>query len=169
MLLLKNIKRFPSIEAERGSEMSNRYLVIDKEILPDVFEKVIRAKELLRSGKVKEITEAVKAVGVSRSTFYKYKDKVFNYSENETGKKVILSFMLRHTQGILSNVIQTLSINGGNILTINQEIPINDIAGVNITFESKNLTKSVDDLLNELKAIVGVESVSILAMEVISS
>lgn len=145
--------------------MSDRYLVIDKEILPDVFEKVMMAKELLRSGRIKEVTEATKTVGVSRSTFYKYKDKVFSYSESETGKKVILSFMLNHMQGVLSNVLQILSSSGGNILTINQEIPINHVASVNITIESKELTKSLDELLSELEMILGVQSVSILAME----
>ncbi|OHW61549.1 hypothetical protein EUAN_20900 [Andreesenia angusta] len=145
--------------------MSDRYLVIDKEILPDVFEKVMMAKELLRSGKVREVTEATRTVGVSRSTFYKYKDKVFSYSENEAGKKVIISFMLNHMQGVLSNVLQVISANGGNILTINQEIPINHIASVNITIESNGLTKSLDELIGELDSILGVQSVSVLAME----
>lgn len=145
--------------------MSDRYLVIDKEILPDVFEKVMMVKELLRSGKVKEVTEATKTVGVSRSTFYKYKDKMFSYSENEAGKKVIISFMLNHMQGVLSNVLLVLSTSGGNILTINQEIPINHIASVNITIESKDLTRSLDELIESLEGITGVQSVSILAME----
>lgn len=145
--------------------MSNRYFVIDKEILPDVFEKVVMAKELLNSGKCREVTEAVKSVGVSRSTFYKYRDYVFPYSETKSGKKVILRFMLKHTQGVLSNVLQVLSSNGGNILTINQEIPINERASVNITFDSKSLSKTVEELICDLEGILGVEHVSILAME----
>lgn len=145
--------------------MSDRYLVIDKEILPDVFDKVIKAKEILRSGRVKEVTEAVKAVGISRSTFYKYKDRVFPFSETEVGKKVIFSFMLNHMQGVLSNVLKVISAKGGNILTINQEIPINDIASVNITIESTGLSESLEELTENLSSIIGVQKVYILAME----
>jgi chorismate mutase len=145
--------------------MPDRYLVIDKEILPDVFDKVLEAKELLRSGRVKEITEATRKVGISRSTFYKYKDKVFPFSETEVGKKVILSFMLNHMQGVLSNVLQVISAKGGNILTINQEIPINEMASVNITIESAGLTETLEELTEELAGIIGVQKVYILAME----
>lgn len=145
--------------------MSNKYLIVDKEVLPSAFEKVINAKELLISGEYEEVTEAVKAAGVSRSTFYKYKDKVFKFSEKNLSRKIILNFMLKHKQGVLADVLQLLSVKGGNILTINQEIPINDIASVNITFEFQSISESMDDLIDDLKNVEGVRDVSILAME----
>ncbi|KNF07545.1 hypothetical protein CLPU_15c00390 [Gottschalkia purinilytica] len=145
--------------------MDSKYLVIDKNILPDVFEKVIIAKELLRTGQIKEITEAVKNVGISRSTFYKYKDHVFTLEERSGGKKVTLSFLLSHLQGVLSNVLQLISNNGGNVLTINQDIPINGIANVSITFEEDNLKKSIEELIDEIKDTEGVKKLVLVSME----
>lgn len=147
------------------SFINSKYLVIDKDILPDVFEKVLETKEILRSGKVNEITEAVKRVGISRSTFYKYKDSVFTLDEKSTGKRVTLSFLLSHTQGILSNVLMTISSSGGNVLTINQDIPINNVANVSITFDMGHLKISIEEVIEKIKNIDGVQKLVIVAME----
>ena len=147
------------------SFINSKYLVIDKDILPDVFEKVLETKEILRSGKVNEITEAVKRVGISRSTFYKYKDSVFTLDEKSTGKRVTLSFLLSHTQGILSNVLGTISASGGNVLTINQDIPINNVANVSITFDMGHLKISIEEVIEKIKNIDGVQKLVIVAME----
>lgn len=145
--------------------LDSKYLVIDKTMLPDVFEKVLLAKELLRTGEVTEITEAVKRVGISRSTFYKYKDGVFPLDDKSMGKKVTLSFLLSHKQGVLSNVLQTISNQGGNVLTINQDIPIHEIANVSITFETRDMTNSVDEVIEEVKEIEGVRKLVVVTME----
>lgn len=147
------------------SSINSKYLVIDKDILPDVFEKVLETKEILRSGKVNEITEAVKRVGISRSTFYKYKDSVFTLDEKSTGKRVTLSFLLSHTQGILSNVLGMISASGGNVLTINQDIPINNVANVSITFDMGHLKISIEEVIEKIKNIDGVQKLVIVAME----
>lgn len=147
------------------TSINTKYLVIDKDILPDVFEKVVEAKELLSSGVVTEITEAVKRVGISRSTFYKYRSHVFTLDEKSTGKRVTLSFLLNHTHGILSNVIQTISTNGGNVLTINQDIPINDLANVSITFEMNHLKVSLEEVVKEIRSIKGVQKLVIVTMQ----
>ena len=142
-----------------------KYLVIDKDILPDVFEKVVEAKELLNSGEVNEITEAVKRVGISRSTFYKYKEHVFTLDERSTGKKVTLAFLLNHTQGVLSNVLQTISNSGGNVLTINQDIPINNVANVSITFDMNHLKISMEEVISQISDTKGVQKLVIVTME----
>ncbi len=145
--------------------MDNKYLVIDKEILPDVFEKVLIAKELLRKGEVKGITEAVNKAGISRSTFYKYKDYVFTLSEGTMGKKVTISMLLSHELGVLSNIINKISEKKGNILTINQDIPINNIANVSITFDITNLTITLDEMMKEIRESKGVIKLDLVAME----
>ncbi|WP_432664119.1 ACT domain-containing protein [Wukongibacter baidiensis] len=144
--------------------MKNKYLVIDKKILPDVFEKVLKAKELIRSGKVKGITEAVKNVGISRSTFYKYKDYVFALSEGNLGKKVTISLLLEHETGILSDLLNLIADKKGNILTINQNIPINKIANVSITFDISSLEIDFDELMDEVKNAPGVIMTNLVAM-----
>lgn len=145
--------------------MDSKFLVIDKEILPDVFEKVLQAKELLRMEKVKGVTEAVKCVGISRSTFYKYQDHVFSLSAGTRGKMVNISFLLKHKAGLLSKVMYLISANNGNVLTINQDIPINNIANISITFDITNITKSLTDILSDIEKLEGVEKFNLMSME----
>ncbi|MCR3758249.1 ACT domain-containing protein [Clostridium felsineum] len=144
---------------------AKKYLLIDTAVLPDVFYEVIRVKELLRAGKVKDITEAVKTVGISRSTYYKYKDYVFNVSDGLKSQKVTISILIEHRRGTLSEVLDELAQTFCNILTINQDIPINNTANVNITFDISGISKDVKDIVEELKMIKNVLKVEILAME----
>ena len=145
--------------------MINKYLIVSKKILPDVYEKVIEARNLINNGSVKGISEAVKIVGISRSTYYKYKDYVFSPSENSIGRKAVISMMLRHEKGVLSNVLNYMSSANVNILTINQSIPINGKASVNLSLDISDISKSIDDIIAELKQFKGVSSVKLLSIE----
>ena len=142
-----------------------KFLVIDSSVLPEVFEKVLTAKELLRTNSVKGISEAVKKVDISRSTFYKYKDYVFGLSEGMVGNKVILSFLLKDERGTLSSILKHLSSNEVNILTINQDLPINKIANVSITIEISKMDTDIDTLIENLKMLNGVVKAELLALE----
>lgn len=145
--------------------MLNKYLIVSKKILPDVYEKVIEARNLINNGSVKGISEAVKVVGISRSTYYKYKDYVFSPSENSIGRKAVMSMMLRHEKGVLSNVLNYMSSENVNILTINQSIPINGKASVNLSLDISDISKSIDDIIVELKQFKGVSGVKLLSIE----
>lgn len=143
----------------------SRFLILDKEVLPDIFEKVVEAKELLKRDKVKSVTEAVRKVGISRSAFYKYKDYVYPLADGPVGKKVTLSFLLSHKAGVLSNVLKIISNNNCNILTINQESPINNVANVNMVFDTTHMDKKIEDVVCEIESIKGVEKLELVAME----
>lgn len=145
--------------------MLKKYLIVSKKILPDVYEKVIEARNLINNGKVKGISEAVKVVGISRSTYYKYKDYVFSPSENSIGRKAVILMMLRHEKGVLSGVLNYLSVENANILTINQSIPINGKASVNVSLDISDLNKSIDDAIIEMRKIKGVVSIKLLSVE----
>ncbi|SHJ36349.1 chorismate mutase [Geosporobacter subterraneus DSM 17957] len=142
-----------------------KYLIIDTEILPEVYEKVLEVKELLRTGRAKGITEAVQMIGISRSTFYKYKDFIFSSSEGTKGQKVTVTLLLSHTPGILSNLLNKLAFWNVNILTINQDIPINNVANVSITFDISEAKTGIDDLMEGLSSIKGVVKAELIAME----
>ena len=142
-----------------------KFLVIDSSVLPEVFEKVLTAKELLRTNSVKGISEAVKKVDISRSTFYKYKDYVFGLSEGMVGNKAIHSFLLKDERGTLSSIMKHLSSNEVNILTINQDLPINKIANVSITIEISKMETDIDTLIENLKMLNGVVKAELLALE----
>lgn len=142
-----------------------KFLVIDSSVLPDVFEKVLTAKELLRTNNAKGISEAVKKVDISRSTFYKYKDYVFALSEGMVGNKAIISFLLKDERGTLSSILKFLSDNSVNILTISQDLPINKIANVSITIEISKMETDIDTLVENLKVLNGVVKAELLALE----
>lgn len=142
-----------------------KLLIIDSSILPPVYLKVVEAKELLRTGKAKGITDAVRQLDISRSTFYKYKDYVFNISEGMIGNKATISFLLDHETGVLSSILQILAEKGANVLTISQDIPINKIANLSITFEMSTMSIDIDHLMNLLKTVRGVVRTELIAME----
>ena len=103
-----------------------KYYIVDSTILPDVLDKVIEARSLLQNGEVKQVSEAVKRVGISRGTYYKYKDYVFLPAQGMSERKAVISLMLHHDKGILSEVLNTMSSVNANILTINQNSPIHE-------------------------------------------
>ncbi len=142
-----------------------KFLIIDSTILPSVYEKVVEAKEMLRTGRAKGITDAVKQLNISRSTFYKYKDYVFNISEGMIGNKATISFLLNHEPGVLSSILRALADNKVNVLTISQDIPINKIANLSITFDMSNMDIEMDAFLTILKRINGVVRIELIAME----
>ena len=142
--------------------MRNKYLLVDKAILPDYYEKVIEARALLSSGKVNDVSEAVKVVGISRSTYYKYKDYVFPFYEASKEKIITLSLLLEHKSGVLSKVLNTVADDSGSIMTINQGIPLQGVANTTISIETKNLTIDLEALLDKLRMIDGVKRLEVL-------
>lgn len=145
--------------------MNGNYLVIDKRVLPDVYEKVLLAKKLLKDGKVKEITEAVKQAGISRSVYYKYKDHVFDFSETSEGRKVTYNIILRNEKGVLSNISNYIASVGGDILTINQGIPLNGYANLSITIDLSTVDGDLKTLTDGLTNLRNIEKVEFIGME----
>ena len=143
----------------------SKYLLVDKSILPDYFEKVILARSLLNSNKVKEVSEAVKQAGISRSTYYKYKDYVFELNPDTECRKAIVTFTLSHKTGILGEVLKAISENGANILTITQNLPINSQAHVVLSMDISLLKCDIEELLVKLNDIKGVSKPKLVAIE----
>ncbi|MBQ9747315.1 MAG: ACT domain-containing protein [Clostridia bacterium] len=142
-----------------------RYLLVDSSVLPDYFEKVIEAKALLASGKETNVSVAARAVGISRSTFYKYKDFVFPQEGEQSRRKAFLSFMLLHKSGILGEVLSTLSAYGTNILTLSQSMPIHDTAHVTLSLELPPNAPDAQDLITILDGVNGVSGARLIAIE----
>ncbi len=145
--------------------MKSRFLLVDKEILPECYLKVMEAKELLLSGKAKDITEASKIIGIARSTYYKYKDYVFTPNSDTECRKAVISFTLYHKSGILSEVLNFISEKGANILTITQNLPVNKRANVVLSLDVSQLSTDITAILEELGAKDGVTGTKLLAIE----
>ena len=145
--------------------INSKYLLVDKKILQSYYEKVIEARSLLTSGKCKDVSEATKAVGISRSTYYKYKDYLFTTNTDVDGRKAIISFTLAHKPGVLSEVLRALSEKGANILTITQNLPVNPKAHVVLTLDVSALKEEINPLLKEINSISGVSGTKLIAIE----
>ena len=145
--------------------MDNKYYIVSGEILQDVVKKVVEVKELLHKGIVKDITEGVKAVGISRSAYYKYKDKVFTVSEGIQGQKATVALLLSHKAGVLSRILDTIAAKGGNVLTISQDLPINNSANVVITLDISSLELDIKELIEVLLREENVLKSTLVAME----
>lgn len=144
---------------------NDEYFLVKAEILPEVFVKVMAVKRLLNSGKSRSVNEAVQQVGLSRSAYYKYKDSIMPFYETSKGKLVTLIIAVENFPGILSGIIQCIAYAKGNILTINQNIPLNGLADVSISLETDRMSRSIDLLLSDVGKIPGVRSCRILARE----
>ena len=142
-----------------------KYYIVDSTILPDVLDKVIEARSLLQNGEVKQVSEAVKRVGISRGTYYKYKDYGFLPAQGMSERKAVISLMLHHDKGILSEVLNTMSSVNANILTINQNIPIHEWASVVLSFDLCEMAVSIDELLERLRSCRGVSNLRLIAVE----
>jgi chorismate mutase len=134
-------------------------------VLPEVFLKVIEVKNLLSKGTVKAVNEAVKEVRISRSAYYKYKDYVFPFYETTRGRVITLFFVVEDFAGILARIIHKIAVAKANILTINQNIPINGLADVTISIETEGMEMKIEDLMDGIGEIEGVRSQEILARE----
>jgi len=150
---------------ERVLSMLNDYLIVEKSALPDYFLKVVEARQLLESGKYTQVIDAVHAVGISRSTYYKYKDKIMEPSQLTVGRKASLMLHLNHQAGMLSRVLSAVSACNANILTITQSLPIHGKASIMLSIDLSQLKGSIDEMIENLNVIDGVDHVRLLALE----
>ncbi|MBR2933488.1 MAG: ACT domain-containing protein [Clostridia bacterium] len=142
---------------------NTEYLIIDKSILPEYFDLVLKAKSLVEDEDV-SVSLACKQTGISRSTFYKYKDKIYRSSKSY-GKKSIISFKLADSPGVLSSVVQEIYSCGGNIITINSGLPIKGITFTTLVIDVSTLKIELTELVRHLKMVDNVKSVNIVAVE----
>ncbi|OEF95637.1 ACT domain-containing protein [Desulfuribacillus alkaliarsenatis] len=140
----------------------NTYYLVEADILPEVIVKTARAKELLSKGEVATVTEAVEAVGISRSVFYKYKDGILPFYEASRERIVTITMELIHEFGVLSNVLQTVAKHQGNVLTINQTLPLQGLAIVTLTMETKSMDIDIPSFLEQLINLKGVKKAQVV-------
>ena len=144
---------------------TTKYFVVKQEAIPEVLLKVVEAKRLLESEKVLTIQEAVDAVGISRSSFYKYKDDIFPFHDNSQGTTITLTFQMDDEPGILSDVLKIIAEYRANILTIHQSIPINGIASLTLSIQVLQTTGDISRMIEQLEGQTSVHHVKILAKE----
>lgn len=146
-------------------ESSTGYYVVKQKALPEVLLKVVEAKKLVDTGRVLSIQDAVDQVGISRSSFYKYKDDIFPFHDTAAGTTITLTFQMDDEPGLLSDVLKIIADFGANILTIHQSIPINGVASLSISVQVLPTTEDVSKMVDAMERQKGVHYVKIIAKE----
>ena len=140
------------------------YLVKEKAV-PEVLLKVVEAKRILNSEKSATVQEATKRVGISRSSFYKYKDDIQPFHEQAKGRTVTFILQMDDKPGILSDILRTVADFHGNILTIHQSIPISGIATLTLSVEILPEAGDAEDMVEQMTQQEGVHDLKIIGRE----
>jgi chorismate mutase len=140
---------------------TKKFYLVSEDILPEAILKTALVKEDLAGGRVENVGQAVERAGISRSTFYKYRDGVFIFSDDSSTKIINVSMLLKHEMGVLSRVLYLIAGLGGNVLTINQNLPLRGTANTTMSLDVEHLRVSVDGLLSELMATPGASRVEL--------
>ena len=143
----------------------NKYFVVKERAVPEVLLNVVAAKKLLESKRAVTVQEAADAVGISRSSFYKYKDDIFPFHDNAKGKTITFMIQMDDETGLLSDVLHIVADYHANILTIHQSIPINGIASLTLSVEILSTTGDVSAMMQDIEVQRGVQYIKILARE----
>ncbi len=141
---------------------NHEYYVVDKLAVPSVLLKTLAVKELLKNHPEMNVSEAVKKEGLSRSAFYKYKDMVFAYNALKVTRMVTFFMELSDVAGILSQILKLIASFGANVLTINQNIPVNGKTNVSISIDTSGMERSVASLERRLRSLEEIHHFSVI-------
>ena len=142
-----------------------KYYVVTGKAVPEVLLKVVESKKLLDAEKVLTVQEATDQVGISRSSFYKYKDDIFPFHENAKGRTITMMMQMDDEPGALSEVLGKVAEYNANILTIHQSVPINGIASLTMSIEVLPTTKDLSEMIEQMESQKEIHYVKILARE----
>ena len=146
-------------------EDKSKYFVVKQKAVPEVLLKVVEAKKLLETERAITVQEATDKVGISRSSFYKYKDDIFPFYDNTKGKTITLVVQMDDEQGLLSDLLHVVAVYKANILTIHQSIPVNGVATLTVSVEVRPNTGNVSEMVGDMEEMDGIHYVKILARE----
>lgn len=144
---------------------SSKYFVLKQKAVPEVLLKVVEAKKLLERDTSLTVQDATEMVGLSRSSFYKYKDDIFPFTDNAKGKTVTFVLQMDDKPGLLSAVLKLIAEHEANVLTINQTIPINGVASLTISIEVLETSKDISQMIEAIEGKEGIHYLKILAGE----
>ena len=142
-----------------------KYYVVTGKAVPEVLLKVVEAKKLLDAEKVLTVQGATDQVGISRSSFYKYKDDIFPFHENAKGRTITMMMQMDDEPGALSEVLGKVAEYNANILTMHQSVPINGIASLTMSIEVLPTTKDLSEMMEQMESQKEIHYVKILARE----
>ena len=155
------------LEEEEKPAMNSegQFFILKEKAVPDVLLKVVKAKRLLNTGRAVSVQEAADAVGISRSSFYKYKEDIYPFHDDTKGRTITFVVQIADEQGLLSDILKVVAEYKANILTIHQSIPVNEVATLTISIEVLPQTGDISKMMQIIENKDGIHSIQILARE----
>ena len=144
---------------------NNNYFIVKKKALPEVLLKVVEAKRLLEADKNMTVQAAMNRVGISRSSYYKYKDDIMPFRENLQGKTITFMIIMEDIPGLLSEVLKVIAEHGANILTILQAIPVNGVASLTISVDVLSSNTDISNMVATIEGLEGICELKLLSRE----
>ena len=142
----------------------SKYYVVKQKALPEVLLKVAQVNKIIETKRM-SIAEATESVGISRSSYYKYKDDIFPFRENVKGKTITCVLSMDDEPGILSVVLKTIAEYKANLLTIHQTIPVNGVASLTLSVDILPTTGDSAKMIEQIEQLSGVRYLKILSRE----
>ena len=140
-----------------------KFYLIEEDVVPEIFIKVLQAKRYVATGKAKNASEAAEMADLSRSAFYKYKDAITPFRDIKRDQVLTLSILMHDRPGALSAVLAIFADNHVNILTINQSISANGAAMVTLSIMADAMSISLDELRAQVDSLPAVMRLELLA------
>ena len=142
----------------------SKYYVVKQKALPEVLLKVAQVNKIIETKRM-SIAEATESVGISRSSYYKYKDDIFPFRDNVKGKTITFVLSMDDEPGILSVVLKTIAEYKANLLTIHQTIPVNGVASLTLSVDILPTTGDSAKMIEQIEQLSGVRYLKILSRE----
>ena len=146
-------------------ETETKFYTVKRRALPEVLLKVVEVNQLLHSGEAKTVREAIDTVGISRSSYYKYKDDIFPMHEKIQGKTITIVMEMEDRPGLLAEILRKVAACQVNILSIHQSIPVRSIALVTLSMLVLPISEDVPGLLERIEHSEGIHSLKIVSAD----
>ena len=141
-----------------------KYYVVKQKALPEVLLKVAETNRIIETENI-SVADATEKVGISRSSYYKYKDDIFPFRENVKGKTITFVLSMDDEPGLLSLVLKKVAEFKANILTIHQTIPVNGIASLTLSVDFLPTTGDSSEMIEQIERLKGVRYLKILSSD----
>lgn len=141
------------------------FYVLREKAVPEVLLKVVEMKKLLDVNKDMPILDAAEQIGISRSSFYKYKDDISPFYQGEKGRIITVIIQVDDAPGVLSYIVQKIAEYKLNVLTIHQSIPVHKVATITISAEVLSTEENVAEVIDELQLYEQIRDLTLVGSE----